>query len=110
MRSANNTTGDVLMLSKRYFKTKDEVEVTFEVDQSVGDEVEWVADANDWEPVTMPAINKGKGPFKLRVRLPKDRHVQFRYRVDGDRWINDEAADAYWYNGHDADNSVVSTV
>ena len=98
------------MLSKRYFKTKNEVEVTFEVPPTAGETVEWVSDATDWVPVEMPALNRGRGPFKLRVRLPKDRQIQFRYLVDGSRWINDDGADDYWYNGHDAHNSVVSTV
>ncbi len=98
------------MMKKRYFKTKDEVEVTFEVPAHVGDEVEWVSESTGWDPIPMKLSDRGKGPFKLRVRIPKDARVQFRYRVDGRRWINDDQADDYWFNGHDAHNSVVSTV
>ncbi len=98
------------MLSKRFFKTKDEVEVTFEVDRPEIDTADWVSELTGWEPVAMPRTARGKGPFRLRVRIPKGRQVQFRYLFDGHVWENDEAADAYWPNDQGSDNSVVSTV
>ena len=97
------------MLSKRYFKTIDEVEVTFEMERPDAAKVEWVADATGWSPMEMKRSNRGKGPWKLKVRLPKDRPVQFRYRVDEAEWDNDDAADAYWPNDMGSDNSVVLT-
>jgi 1,4-alpha-glucan branching enzyme len=96
------------MFSKRFFKTKDEVEVTFEVIRPEASTAEWVSETSDWYPVEMRRSKKS-GPFKLKVRLPKDRHVQFRYRFDGDEWENDEAADAYWPTDRGVDNSVVYT-
>lgn len=71
-------------------------------------EVDWVAEVNDWDPVPMKRAGRGKGPFRLRTRLPKGSAVQFRYRLDGS-WENDEAADAYWPNEHGSDNSVIVT-
>lgn len=97
------------MLSKRYFKTIDEVEVTFEIGRPDADKVEWVAETMDWSPIEMKRANRGKGPWRLKVRLPKDRPVQFRYRFDETVWDNDEAADAYWPNDMGSDNSVVLT-
>ncbi len=97
------------MLTKRYFKTKDEVEVTFEVDRREAGEAEWVSEITGWSPVPMTRTGKS-GPFKLKVKLPKDRHFQFRYRFDGEIWDNDEAADAYWPTENGVINSVVSTV
>ncbi len=96
------------MLTKRFFKTKDEVEVTFAVDRADVDSVDWLSEANGWDPVPMKRAARGKGAFKLKVRLPKDAAVQFRYLLDG-HWENDEAADAYWPNEHGSDNSVVLT-
>ena len=96
------------MLTKKFFKTKDEVEVVFEVDRPDVESAEWVADSTGWEPVGMKR-SRGKGPFRLRVRLPREAAVQFRYRFDGHRWENDEAADAYWPNEYGSDNSVVLT-
>jgi len=97
------------MLTKRFFKTKDEVEVTFQVDRNDVESVDWVAEATDWEPVPMKRADRGKGPHRLRVRLPKETAVQFRYLFDGRHWANDEAADAYWPNEYGSDNSVVVT-
>jgi 1,4-alpha-glucan branching enzyme len=97
------------MLAKRFFKTKDEVEVTFEVDRPDLQSVDLCADAFDWEPMALKRADRGKGPFRLRVRLPKDDAVQFRYIFDQVLWENDEAADAYWPNDRGSDNSVVLT-
>lgn len=95
------------MLAKRPFKTKDEVEVTFQVERPWAETAEWVCEVANWEPI--PMKRRGKGPFKLKVRLPKDANIQFRYRFDGRDWDNDEAADAYWATDVGVDNSVVST-
>ncbi len=97
------------MLSKRFFKTKDEVEITFEVDRPGINTADWVSEFTGWEPVAMHRTARGKGPFQLRVRIPKGRQVQFRYLFDGHLWENDDAADAYWPNDQGSDNSVVST-
>ena len=95
------------MLKKRFFKTKDECEVTFELARDGIDHVELVCEANGWEPIDMKRSKKG--PFKTRVRLPKDGRFQFRYRVDGQAWVNDTDADAYWPNEYGSENGVVST-
>jgi 1,4-alpha-glucan branching enzyme len=96
------------MLNKKFFKTKDECEVTFAVEAENAESVVLVAEFNDWQPVEMkPAKN---GPFQAKVRLPKDGQFQFRYLVNGQQWLNDEAADAYWPNEHGTENSVVATL
>lgn len=97
------------MLAKRYFKTKDEVEVTFEIDRPDLRSVDLCADVFDWEPMALKRADRGKGPFRIRVRLPKDDAVQFRYIFDRQWWENDEAADEYWPNDQGSDNSVVLT-
>lgn len=97
------------MLSKRYFKTRDEVEVTFQLDDADIESAALVTDSRDWEPQPMARTARGKGPFKLKVRFPKDHTVQFRYLIDGSRWENDDAADDYWPNALGSDNSVVHT-
>ncbi len=94
------------MLQKKFFKTKDEVEVTFAFDANGADEVALVAEFNGWQPI---AMKKSRGSFRTKVRLPKDSAIHFRYLLDGQVWANDEAADAYVPNGISGDNSVVST-
>ncbi len=96
------------MLKKRFFKTKDEVEVTFthETDGSV-ESVALAGDFTGWEPVAMK--RKKKGVWTARHRLPKGAEHQFRYFVEGERWENDHDADGYRPNEHGSDNSVVTT-
>lgn len=97
------------MVSKRFFKTKDEVEVTFVVDTDDVDSAALATDQHDWQPQPMTRTARGKGPFRIRLRFAKNDPVQFRYLLDGSRWENDEAADAYWPNPLGSDNSVVFT-
>lgn len=97
------------MLAKRFFKTKNEVEVTFEVDRPDLKSVDLCADAFGWEPIALKRADRGKGPFRLKVRLPRDNTVQFRYIFNQVTWENDEAADDYWPNDRGSDNSIVVT-
>ena len=47
------------MINKRFFKTKDEVEVTFELAaEQVGQSVAIVADFLDWQPTEMKKVAK----------------------------------------------------
>jgi len=95
------------MVKKKFFKTNEECEVTFEINNTDANDVTLVGEFNGWAPVTMKSTKNG--PFRTKVRLPKDGRYQFRYLVDGQTWLNDEAADAYWPNEHGTDNSVVFT-
>lgn len=95
------------MITKRYFKTKDEVEVTFEL--SIPDDVDGVSvlcDATDWVATPM---RRAKGAWRARLRLPVDQHIQFRYLASGGVWITDDGADGYVDNPHGGQNSVVDT-
>ncbi len=95
------------MLKKKFFKTKDECEVTFELNVENANQVVLVSEHNGWEPIEMKQVKDG--PFRTKIRLPKEGQFQFRYLVDGQTWRNDEAADAYWANEHGSENSVIST-
>lgn len=96
------------MIKKRFFKTKDEVEVTFEYEEAEGVEsVTLVSEHNDWQPVDMPQLKRGG--FQAKERLPKNGRFQFRYLVNGDTWVNDAEADDYVDNEHGTQNGVVDT-
>ena len=97
------------MLKKKYFKTKDECEVTFEIDPNGAKEVALLGEFSNWEPIGMKKSKSKNAPFKIKVRLPKNQSFQFRYLIDQQLWENDEAADAYWPNDKGSDNSVVFT-
>ncbi|MFN2135191.1 MAG: isoamylase early set domain-containing protein [Candidatus Promineifilaceae bacterium] len=97
------------MINKKFFKTKDECEVTFEYANEGASEVALVSNFNDWEPVPMTKASKAGSPFRVKVRMPKGGEYQFRYQVDGSYWANDEDADAYWPNEFGETNGVVNT-
>ncbi|WP_417877901.1 isoamylase early set domain-containing protein [Vibrio sp.] len=96
------------MLKKRFFKTKDEVEVTFELDKEQRESVKIAGDFNNWQPEPMKLV-KTSGQFKFKTRLPKEQNIQFRYLLNEAEWENDPQADAYVPNGFGSDNSVVFT-
>ena len=96
------------MLNKKFFKTLDECEVTFEYDNESASVVALVGDFNGWEPVSMTKAKKAGSPYKVKARMPKNGEFQFRYYVDGSYWANDDAADAYWPNEFGDTNSVVN--
>ena len=97
------------MINKRFFKTKDEVEVTFELAaDEVGHSAAIVADFLDWQPIEMKKVAKSKS-YKFKTRLPKDQEFEFRYLIDKEKWVNDPAADLYRPNGFGEDNGLVST-
>ncbi|RMG97327.1 MAG: 1,4-alpha-glucan branching protein [Chloroflexi bacterium] len=96
------------MIKKRFFKTKDECEVTFEYKPEQAKTIAVVCEANGWRPVAM--TQRKDGTFKVKMRLPKGQTFQFRYLIDENRWANDEAADNYVPNEYGEQNSVVSTI
>jgi len=48
-----------------------------------------------------------QGGFSVTVDLDAGRAYRFRYLLDGQRWDNDWAADAYQHNDFGGDDSVV---
>jgi 1,4-alpha-glucan branching enzyme len=95
------------MIKKKFFKTKDECEVTFELDVETAEAVAVVGEFNDWQPIEMKQAKDGS--FKTKVRLPKEGRFQFRYLIDKQDWQNDETADAFLTNEFGGKNSVIST-
>lgn len=96
------------MLNKRFFKTKDEAEVTFEFSHPEAEQVCLLAEFNDWQPVNM-TLNKKQGVFKYKQRLPVDKQFHFRYLINGKLWDNDSQADDYAANTFGTQNGIVNT-
>ncbi len=97
------------MLQKKFFKTKDEADVTFEYSSEGAESAALVCELNGWQPIPMK-FNKKKGVFRTKIRMPKNGEFQFRYLIDGENWANDTSADAYLPNEFGDQNSVVSTI
>ncbi|MGO9080260.1 MAG: hypothetical protein ACLQDY_14645 [Streptosporangiaceae bacterium] len=92
-------------------KTRDargRVSVTFTLDPAVGARTAAVCgEWNDWSPEADIMRREAGGGFSLTVELDAGRTYRFRYLLDGERWDNDWAADAYLPNSFGADDSVV---
>lgn len=96
------------MLTKKFFKTKEEAEVTFEFNRSDVTSVALCADFTDWQAVEMKFNNKTKS-FRTKVRLPKGGKYHFKYLLNDTEWENDYEADQYLPNEYGSENSVVFT-
>ena len=82
--------------------------VTFTVDPGVGAQTAAVCgDWNDWSADADVMRRGAAGGFSLTVDLDAGRTYRFRYLLDGQRWDNDWAADAYVPNSFGGDDSVV---
>lgn len=86
--------------------------MTFTLDASQVDgakEVAVLGDFNNWDP-TDAAMRKVKdGSFTKTIDLEVGNEYQFRYLVDGARWLNDAEADKYVPSGVAAEeNGIVA--
>ncbi len=88
--------------------TKGRASVTFTLDPGVGAQTAAVCgEWNDWSGDADVMRRDAEGEFSVTVDLEAGRAYRFRYLLDGDRWDNDWAADAYLPNGFGGDDSVV---
>jgi 1,4-alpha-glucan branching enzyme len=87
---------------------KGRARVTFTVDPRVGARTAAVCgEWNDWSADADVMHRDAGGGFSLTVGLDAGRAYRFRYLLDGQRWDNDWAADAYVRNDFGGDDSVV---
>ena len=81
--------------------------VTFTLPAAVGaGHVAICGEWNDWA-ADRDIMERAADGFSLAIRLEPGRSYRFRYLLDGTRWENDWAADAYVPNGYGSDDSVV---
>ena len=82
--------------------------VTFTLAPSVGAQTAAVCgEWNDWSPTADVMRRDADGGFSVTVELEVGRAYRFRYLLDGVRWENDWATDAYLPNSYGEDDSVV---
>ena len=94
------------MIKSRAAKGK--ANVTFTVDPRAGAQAAAVCgEWNDWSAGAGVMHRDAEGGFSLTVDLDAGRAYRFRYLLDGQRWDNDWAADAYVRNDFGGDDSVV---
>ena len=100
------------MFTKKYLKTKPVCKVTFKLlKKNIGpaQTVKIIGEFNNWN-MEAPSMKKLKtGDFSYMIDLDKDKAFQFRYLIDGKKWMNDECADAYLPSPFPGiDNSVIA--
>jgi 1,4-alpha-glucan branching enzyme len=96
------------MLTKDYTKTGRSCRVTFELPAEVqAEDVTLVGEFNDWDRGATRMKRRKDGSFTKTISLKPGKEYRFRYLLDGDRWVNDYAADRYLPNNHGTDDSVV---
>ncbi len=97
------------MLKKTRSTDKGTAKVTFVLgSQPNAHHVHVAGTFNDWQAST-PMKRQKDGTWRATVELEPGRNYEFRYLVDGNVWVNDEAADAYVPNPFGADNCLLRT-
>jgi 1,4-alpha-glucan branching enzyme len=95
------------MITKQLTPKKTIAKVTFKLPAEwVTESASVVGDFNNWDP-TVNKLEKKNGGWETEVKLKPNAEYQFRYLVDGTKWINDDAADKYVPNEYGSENSVV---
>ncbi|MEP6794074.1 MAG: isoamylase early set domain-containing protein [Saprospiraceae bacterium] len=101
-----------MSLKKQFSKSKPLCKVTFTVEPEVingGKEVAILGEFNNWDPSESTMRKLKDGSFTKTLELEIGHEYQFRYLVDGERWINDTEADKYLHSGVASEkNSVVA--
>lgn len=101
-----------MSIKKQFLKSKPTCKVTFTVDAEVvngGKEVAILGEFNDWDPSESSMRKLKDGSFTKTLELETGHEYQFRYLIDGERWVNEAEADKTTYSGVAAEqNSVLA--
>jgi len=96
------------MITKQRAPRNHHTRVTFALQQPDARTISVAGDFTDWQ-ASKEMRRSGEGLWRVSVELPSGREYGFRYLVNGERWINDPAADKYVPNPFGSENSVVVT-
>ena len=103
-----------MALTKKFLKSKPICKVTFKLTQEEAksaDSVQLLGEFNEWSADAAPMKKLKSGGFTQTIDLDADKEFRFRYLLDGETWVNDEAADKYVTSKSSFDDDcVVSTI
>ncbi|MEI6949005.1 isoamylase early set domain-containing protein [Paraflavisolibacter sp. H34] len=95
------------MVQKTYFKTKEHCKVKFTYNGGDAQTVEVFGLNGDWQtPIELK--KKKDGTFSTEVSLPKGSQHEFKYRVNGNDWINEPEADSQGPDTFGGHNSIIT--
>ena len=96
------------MLQKTYSKTGQSCRVTFRLAPGLASEsAALCGEFNEWQAHAHQLERRKDGSFSTTVSLEPGRQYRFRYLLDGQRWENDDSADAYVPNGYGTEDSIL---
>jgi 1,4-alpha-glucan branching enzyme len=101
------------MITKQFLKSKALCKATFTLPADLAPEAKKVVllgEFNGWNAENGIVMKKQKDGFKAVVELEAGKEFQFRYLVDDQLWLNDNAADKYIPTPFGVENSVVVTL
>lgn len=94
------------MITKKYSQDRKKCRVTFKLPPDIDSEtVQLYGEFTSWVGQNM--TRQKKGGFSLGITLPSGRKYQFRYLLDGSRWINDPEADGSIPNPFGSEDSIL---
>ncbi len=97
------------MISKSFYNNGRTCRVTFRYcPEEPAERAHLVSSHDDWDTAARPMTRRKDGCFSTSVVLSAGARVQFRYLIDGERWVNDEQADEYVNNVHGETDGVVT--
>jgi len=88
-----------MTIKKQFLKTRHTCKVKFTIPSSQAKNItkaNVVGDFNNWNVNATPMKKlKSDGSFSCLVELPEGKEYQFRYLLDGNKWINDNRPDNF---------------
>ncbi len=98
--------------TKKFLKSKPVCKVTFKLDKGIAinaSKVELLGDFNNWSPEVNVLEGAKDGSYKTTLDLETGKNYAYRFLIDGEKWVNDEAPDSFIDAGIGGErNSVVS--
>ena len=96
------------MIKKEFTPKRTVCKVTFSIPAEWAQkDVAIAGEFNNWDTAT-DKLKKTNGNWSAQLRFKPESEFNFRYFIDGERWENDDAADAYVANEFGTENSVVT--
>jgi 1,4-alpha-glucan branching enzyme len=99
-----------MSIKKQFLKSKPVCKVSFKVSKELANgasKVNIAGNFNNWNESSDELNALKDGSFSLSLDFETGHDYEFRYLLDGNLWVNDEAADRYQDNGFNSQNSVV---